>query len=135
MQNIDPSKTKAWAKLTEHFSHIKDVEMKNLFAEDSNRAQDLTINWEDFLVDFSKNRITAETKQLLTDLAVECELEEAIASYFGGEVINRTEQRPVLHTALRTVEDEEVLVKGENVMPEVYSVKAKMESFCDAIID
>ena len=134
MQNIDPSKTKAWVKLTQHFSEIKDVEMKNLFAEDSKRAQDLTINWEDFLVDFSKNRITTETKKLLTGLAVECELEEAIASYFGGEIINRTEQRPVLHTALRTVENEEVLVEGENVLPEVYSVKAKMETFCDAII-
>tara|TARA_R100001369_G_scaffold29172_1_gene52331 strand:- start:15453 stop:17084 length:1632 start_codon:yes stop_codon:yes gene_type:complete len=135
MQNIDPSKTKAWAKLTEHFSHIKDVEMKKLFAENSKRAQDLTINWEDFLVDFSKNKITAETQQLLTDLAVECKLQEAIESYFGGEVINRTEKRPVLHTALRTVENDEVLVEAKNVIPEVYSVKAKLETFCDAVIN
>jgi len=135
MQNIDPSRTKAWANLTEHFSHIKDVEMKKLFAENSNRAQDLTINWEDFLVDFSKNKITNETKQLLTDLAVECELQEAIKSYFGGEVINRTENRPVLHTALRTVVNDEVLVDAKNVIPEVFSVKAKIENFCDAVIN
>lgn len=134
MLNIDPTTTDAWRKLKTHFEDVKAVEMKSLFSEDSNRATNFTINWEDFLVDFSKNRITKETQQLLLDLAEECGLKEAIASYFEGDSINRTENRPVLHTALRGKESDEVLVDGKNVMPEVYEVKAKMESFSNAII-
>ncbi len=134
MLNIDPATTDAWKKLKTHFEDVKAVEMKSLFSEDSNRATNFTINWEDFLVDFSKNRITKETQQLLLDLAEECGLKEAIKSYFEGDSINRTENRPVLHTALRGKKSDEVLVDGKNVMPEVYEVKAKMKSFSNAII-
>jgi len=134
MLNIDPTATLAWRKLKEHFEEIKDAEMKQLFSEEPQRFNDLSINWEDFLIDFSKNRITKETQQLLLDLAKECGLEEAISSYFGGETINRTENRPVLHTALRARNSDNVLVEGKNVIPEIFEVKAKMQAFSDAII-
>ncbi len=134
MLNIDPTNTKAWKKLQHHFEDVKDAEMKNLFSEGEDRANEFSILWEDFLVDFSKNRITKETQQLLLELAKECGLEEAIKSYFGGESINRTENRPVLHTALRGKNSDTVLVNGVNVIPEVFEVKAKMEAFSNAII-
>lgn len=134
MLNIDPTTTVAWKNLKTHFEEVQTVEMKSLFSKVANRAKDFTINWEDFLVDFSKNRITKETQQLLLDLAEECGLKEAIASYFDGDSINRTENRPVLHTALRGEMDDEIYVEGENVMPEVYAVKVKMETFSNAII-
>jgi glucose-6-phosphate isomerase len=134
MLNINPTTTVAWEKLQQHFEEIRDVEMKSLFLEDSQRANDLSISWEDFFVDFSKNRITKETQSLLLELAEECGLQEAIQSYYQGEIINRTENRPVLHTALRGEKLDEVLVEGQNVMPEVFDVKAKMETFSNSII-
>ena len=134
MLNIDPTTTLAWKKLQEHFEEIKEVEMKQLFAEEPQRFNDFSIHWEDFLVDFSKNRITKETQEILLELAEECGLDKAIESYFGGESINRTENRPVLHTALRAKESDRVLVEGENVIPEIFEVKAKMQAFSDAII-
>ncbi|RKS55516.1 glucose-6-phosphate isomerase [Gillisia mitskevichiae] len=134
MLNIDPTTTLAWRKLQEHFEEIKEVEMRQLFSKEPQRFQDFSIHWEDFLVDFSKNRITTETQQLLGDLAEECGLGEAIDSYFGGKSINRTENRPVLHTALRAKNSDSILVDGVNVIPEVFEVKAKMEAFTDAII-
>jgi len=134
MLNIDPTTTLAWKKLQEHFEEIKEVEMKQFFAEEPQRFNDFSIHWEDFLVDFSKNRMTKETQELLLELAEECGLDKAIESYFGGESINRTENRPVLHTALRAKESDRVLVEGENVIPEIFEVKAKMQAFSDAII-
>lgn len=134
MLNINPTSTVAWKKLQQHFEEIKDVEMKSLFSEDSQRANDLSISWEDFFVDFSKNRITKETQKLLLELAEECGLQEAIHSYYSGESINRTENRQVLHTALRGEKQDEVFVDGHNVMPEVFEVKAKMEAFSNSII-
>ncbi|TVZ26175.1 glucose-6-phosphate isomerase [Gillisia sp. Hel_I_86] len=134
MQNIDPTTTLAWGKLQQHFEEIKEIKMQQLFSEEPQRFNDFSIHWEDFLVDFSKNRITRKTQELLLELAEECGLEEAINSYFGGESINRTENRPVLHTALRAKDSECVRVDGENVIPEVFEVKAKMEAFSNAII-
>lgn len=135
MKNINPTNTKAWKNLEQHFEEIKSRKMKDFFAEDPERANDLTIQWDDFYIDFSKNRITTKTNDLLLQLAEECKLKEAISAYFGGEAINRTEKRPVLHTALRAPEDEEVLVDGENVMPEVYEAKRKIEEFSNAVIE
>jgi glucose-6-phosphate isomerase len=134
MLNINPTTTLAWRKLQEHFEEIKGVEMKQFFSEEPERFSDFSINWEDFLVDFSKNRITKKTQQLLLELAEECGLEDAIKSYFEGKNINRTENRPVLHTALRSTSSDEVLVNGENVIPEIFEVKDQMETFSDSII-
>lgn len=135
MKNINPTKTKAWEKLNRHFEEIKDLEMKQLFAENPARANELTLHWEDFYLDLSKNRITETTQKILIELAEECGLAEAIESYYKGDAINQTENRPVLHTALRTSEDEVVLVDGENVMPEVYQAKEKIKKFSNSIIE
>ena len=102
MKNINPTKTKAWKELEDHFKQIENEHMKDMFANDDDRAEKFTLKWEDFYVDLSKNRINEDTRDLLIKLAKECHLDEAIESYFGGESINQTENRPVLHTALRT---------------------------------
>lgn len=135
MKNIDPTKTEAWKKLEKHFLNIRELEMKNLFQEDPQRAEDLKIEWEDFYVDFSKNRITVETKEILLELAEECGLKNAINSYFKGDTINKTEDRPVLHTALRVPQNEEVIVDGKNVIPEVYMAKEKIRNFSTEVIN
>ncbi|HSM64266.1 MAG TPA: hypothetical protein VK833_10045, partial [Gillisia sp.] len=135
MKNIDPTKTAAWKKLEKHFLEIKELEMKNLFQEDPQRAEDLKIEWEDFYVDFSKNRITVETQEILLQLAEECGLKEAIKSYYSGESINKTENRPVLHTALRVPQNEEVIIDGKNVIPEVYDAKTKVRNFSTEVIN
>ena len=135
LNSINPTQTKAWSKLAAHFETIKESQMKTWFKENPNRAEELTIKWEDFYVDFSKNRITSETLELFKELAQELNLQDAISKYFGGDVINQTEGRSVLHTALRSPADVEVILDGANVMPEIYKVKALIKTFSDAIIN
>jgi len=134
MKNINPTKTKAWKELEDHFKTIENEHMKNMFKEDENRAEEFTIQWDDFYVDYSKNRITGNTRTLLLQLAEECKLKEAIDSYFGGEAINQTENRPVLHTALRANKNSEIKVNNKNIVPEVQEVKAKIRDFCNDVI-
>lgn len=134
MKNINPTKTEAWKKLEAHYNETKDQSLKSLFENDSERAAKFTTKWEDFYVDFSKNKITEETKSLLIDLANECGLKEAMDAYFGGEAINKTEGRPVLHTALRASKNADIKVDGENVMNEVEEVKAKIKAFSSEVI-
>ena len=135
MKNINPKKTGAWNRLEKHFGQMKDLQMKDMFADDAGRASEFTIQWEDFLVDFSKNRINTTTRELLLELAEECGLGDAINSYFGGEAINRTEGRAVLHTALRADKNAEILHEGKNVMPEVEEVKQKIASFTNEVVE
>ena len=135
LNSINPTQTKAWSKLAAHFETIKESQMKTWFKENPNRAEEFTIKWEDFYVDFSKNRITPETLELFKELAQELNLQDAISKYFGGDVINQTEGRSVLHTALRSPADVEVILDGANVMPEIYKVKALIKTFSDAIIN
>ena len=135
LNSINPTQTKAWSKLAAHFETIKESQMKTWFKENPNRAEEFTIKWEDFYVDFSKNRITSETLELFKELAQELNLQDAISKYFGGDVINQTEGRSVLHTALRSPADVEVILDGANVMPEIYKVKALIKTFTDAIIN
>ncbi|MGA8855085.1 MAG: glucose-6-phosphate isomerase [Christiangramia sp.] len=135
MKNINPTTTEAWKELKNHFSEIKNEHMRDMFSNDENRAEKFTIKWEDFYVDYSKNRITEDTRALLLKLADECHLKEAIESYFSGDSINQTENRPVLHTALRANPDADIKVRGENVIPEVQEVKAKIRDFSNEIID
>ena len=135
LNSINPTQTKAWSKLAAHFETIKESQMKTWFKENPNRAEEFTIKWEDFYVDFSKNRITSETLELFKELAQELNLQDAISKYFRGDVINQTEGRSVLHTALRSPADVEVILDGANVMPEIYKVKALIKTFSDAIIN
>ncbi len=134
LQNIDPTATRAWKKLTQHYNETKGNHLKDLFEADSNRSNDFTLKWNDFLLDFSKNRITKETLELLLQLADEVNLKDAVQKYFRGDLINETENRAVLHTALRAKKSDVVLVDGENVVSEVYRVKDQIKVFAQAVI-
>jgi glucose-6-phosphate isomerase len=134
LKTINPTQTTAWQKLQAHFEQMKDVHMHDLFAADSQRTEKMHIEWNDFLVDYSKNRVTDETMRLLLSLAKEVDLADAIKKYFEGDLINQTENRAVLHTALRSFDQEVVLVDGENIIPEIKKVQAKMKSFSEKII-
>ncbi|MEP3386121.1 MAG: glucose-6-phosphate isomerase, partial [Flavobacteriaceae bacterium] len=134
LPKINPTTTKAWNKLSEHFNDTKDQHLRDLFAADTERGKNFSLLWNDFLVDFSKNRITRQTMTLLLELADEVGLKEAISSYFGGALINQTEGRAVLHTALRAKKGDSVLVDGVNVVDEVYAVKEKIKDFSESVI-
>jgi glucose-6-phosphate isomerase len=134
LNTINPTQTAAWQKLEAHFAQVKGLKMQDLFAADANRAEQFHIEWQDFLLDFSKNRITAETMQLLQELATEVQLKDAIEKYFAGDLINQTEQRAVLHTALRAAAGQEILVDGQDVMTEIQAVKQKIKGFCEGVI-
>ena len=135
LNSINPTQTIAWSKLSAHFETIKESEMKNWFKDNPNRADEFTIEWEDFYVDFSKNRITGDTLLLFKELAEELNLDDAISKYFEGDIINQTEGRAVLHTALRAPSDAEVIFDGKNVMPEIHKVKTQIKTFSDSIIN
>ena len=135
MKNINPTQTAAWQALQKHFDEMKDVTIADLFAKDGDRFSKFSATFGDqMLVDYSKNRITEETLAKLQDLAKECDLAGAIKSMFSGEKINRTENRAVLHVALRNSSKTPILVDGKDVMPEVNAVLEKMKTFSEAII-
>ncbi|EPW2292951.1 glucose-6-phosphate isomerase [Escherichia coli] len=135
MKNINPTQTAAWQALQKHFDEMKDVTIADLFAKDGDRFSKFSTTFDDqMLVDYSKNRITEETLAKLQDLAKECDLAGAIKSMFSGEKINRTENRAVLHVALRNRSNTPILVDGKDVMPEVNAVLEKMKTFSEAII-
>ncbi|MFI0429886.1 glucose-6-phosphate isomerase [Mariniflexile sp. HMF6888] len=135
LPSINPTTTNSWKKLQDHYNKISNNHMKDLFAQNKERANKFTINWDDFYVDFSKNRITEETLKYLLELADEVQLKDAIKSQFSGDIINQTEGRAVLHTALRAPKTAEFFVDGVNVMPEVYAVKQKIEAFTDEVVN
>ncbi|HAF34847.1 glucose-6-phosphate isomerase [Sphingobacterium sp. UBA7038] len=138
---INFTKTEAYTNLAQHFGSLSGLsnnseknDLRTLFAADPARFEKFSIAFEDILLDYSKNRITAETKALLVQLAKECGLEEAIAAMFSGERINVTENRPVLHTALRNQSGQPVYVDGKDVMPDVKRVLAHMRTFTEEIL-
>lgn len=134
LNNINPTETNAWQKLRTHFSEIEFQSIKDLFENDANRASTFSIEWDNFYVDFSKNNWTKETLHLLIELANEVGLQEAISNYFSGEKINATENRAVLHTALRANENDTILFEEKNVIPEVFATKNKIKEFTNHII-
>ena len=117
LNTINPTDTKAWEKLESHFEEVKATKIKELFENDVNRFSNFTLKFDRILVDFSKNKVTDETINLLLDLSKEIGLEEAIKDFFDGKKINATEDRSVLHTALRNSSKRQVFVDGEDVMP------------------
>lgn len=129
LPNTNPTNTNAWQNLQKHFSQMESNSIKDMFQQDNARAEKFHIQWNDFLVDFSKNNITQETLDLLLKLTEEVSLNEAISQYFNGDSINQTENRAVLHTALRAPQSATFLVDGINVMPEIYEVKKSIEKF------
>ena len=135
MQNINPTQTNAWKALTQHHAQRKNTTIQDLFAQEKDRFANYSLTFNnEILVDFSKNNLTQETLGLLRQLTEECGLSEAKEAMFNGEKINRTENRAVLHTALRNRSNTPVLVDGKDVMPEVNAVLAKMKSFCERVI-
>jgi glucose-6-phosphate isomerase len=132
--NINPTSTASWKKLENHYEDIKDIHMKSLFLQDDNRKNTFSLKFEDLNLDFSKNRMTEETLGILLELAEECKLKDAIQKYFGGDKINATENRAVLHTALRNRDDEPILVDGEDIMPEVNETLDKIKVFTQQVI-
>ena len=134
MQNINPTTTAAWKALTAHKANFN-ATIQDLFKQEPNRFTDYSLTFNDeILVDYSKNNITQETLTLLRQLASECALPEAVDAMFTGEKINRTENRAVLHTALRNRANTPVLVDGKDVMPDVNDVLIKMKSFVNRVI-
>jgi glucose-6-phosphate isomerase len=135
LQQINPTNTVAWHKLKEHFSEMQSASMIKMFENDKKRVEKFHIQWEQFLVDYSKNRINQKTIDLLIELAKETGLNDAIEAYFKGENINQTENRAVLHTALRATAEDSVFVEGENIIPEIYEVKNKIKAFTEQVIN
>ncbi|MCB9079236.1 MAG: glucose-6-phosphate isomerase [Anaerolineaceae bacterium] len=122
-----------WQALAEHKQNIEGLHMRDLFAQDPDRFQKFSLQFEDILFDYSKNRITEETMSLLSILAQEAGLAGKIEAMFSGQKINNTEQRAVLHIALRNRSNRPIFVDGEDVMPEVNRVLAKMRTFSDKV--
>ena len=123
----------AWAALSQHFDAMRDIRMSDLFAADPQRFTRFSLSLGDLLLDFSKNRITSETLRLLVELADECEVEAWRDRMFGGQRINSTEHRAVLHVALRNRSDGPIVVDGADVMPDVERVLAQMRDFSQAV--
>lgn len=134
LQTTNPTQTRAWEKLNAHFSAIRNTSVKELFRTNPERATHLAFQWEDFYVDLSKNRMTGETLELLLELAEACNLEDAREKYFSGDLINQTENRAVLHTALRAEKTDSAMVDGVNIIPEVFKVKQQIAAFSEAVI-
>lgn len=133
LPKINPTKTTAWKKLHEHYKEMRTVEIKELFKEDPSRFKKFCFSVPEIVCDFSKNIVSTSTMQLLMELAYECELQKAIKAMFTGEMINQTEGRSVLHTALRNFSGKPVFSEGKNVMPEVEKEREHMRAFCKKI--
>ena len=135
LRNTNPTTTIAWQKLQNHFQEMQNASMKKMFSEDKTRASQFHLHWNDFVVDYSKNIVNQETMNLLLELANEVQLKDAIAKYFEGDVINQTENRAVLHTALRANVTSKIAVDGENVIPEIFQVKEKIKKFTNEVVN
>jgi glucose-6-phosphate isomerase len=133
LDTTNPTSTASWKKLQQHFLEIQNISMQEMFQNDASRVEKFNLKWNDFLVDFSKNKITPETLTLLLELANQTGLKNAISQYFDGGIINQTEGRAVLHTALRAKETAVINVEGQNVVPEVYDVKNKIKTFTNQV--
>ena len=129
LPKIDPAQTPSWQKLNEHLAEIHDVQMKDLFAQDPARFDRMHLRFNDILVDYSKNRITDKTIGLLIELAQEAGVQKAVTGMFSGDKINETENRSVLHVALRNRTNSPISVDGQDVMPRVNAILQKMKDF------
>lgn len=134
LSKINPEESKAWKQLKEHYTEIKGLALKDLFKKDENRFSKFSIKFCDMLLDYSKNKITERTMDLLTGLAEELCLRDAIKQFFEGSKINETENRAVLHTALRNCSGKPVYADGKDIMPQIKNVLKKMQIFSDKVI-
>src|SRR6195952_4142003 len=134
LPNVDFTTTQSYKYLADHYIDIVSKSLKELFEADDERFTKFSLQFEDILLDYSKNRIDDETIALLLQLARECSVNKAIEAMFSGEKINVTEGRPVLHIALRNRSNKPIYVDGKDVMPDVNSVLEHMKDFSNAII-
>lgn len=134
LSKINPTETRAWQLLKEHYDQIKDKHLRQWFKEDPQRFDKFSIQFNDILFDYSKNRIEEKTLKLLIQLAEETQVKEAIEKQFSGDKINETENRAVLHTALRNRKNTPVIVDGEDVMPKINKVLSQMQRFSESVI-
>lgn len=133
LKKINPTQTLAWKKLQNHFE-VSNFQLRELFEKNPHRFDDFSIKRENFIFDYSKHLINDETKKLLIDLANECDLKNVIEAMFSGEKINQTENRAVLHTALRNFSEEEILVDGKDVKPLINRVLSRIKTFSEKVI-
>lgn len=133
LSKINPIQTNSWKALDEHFAS-NDLELRSLFQYNPNRFKEFSLQKDNYLFDYSKNLIDSRTKELLLQLAEECQLKDAISKMFSGDKINETEGRAVLHTALRDFSDREILVDGENIKPQIKRVLEHMKVFSEKVI-
>jgi glucose-6-phosphate isomerase len=134
LKSIPFDQTHAFSLLTKHKAEMANVVIKDLFSEDSERFDKFSIRFEDILLDYSKNILTEKTRAILVALANECELDDAIERMFTGDVINQTEQRAVLHVALRNRSNSPIGVDGKEIMPDINAVLEKMKDFTEKVI-
>ncbi len=134
LPKINPTETDAWKALQQHYKTIEPQHLRTLFTDDPDRFKKFSLHFKSTLVDFSKNRITEETLTLLRQLAADTKLKEAIEAMFDGEKINQTEDRSVLHIALRNRSNTPIEIDGKDVMPEVNEVLDRMKTFSEQII-
>ena len=130
---VDPTRAAAWKALVAHRDEVDDLQMRDLFRDDPDRAARFSLMLGDLLFDFSKNRITDRTVSLLTELCEECGVRDWITRMFSGDAINETEGRSVLHTALRNRGDRSATVDGADVMPDVLRVLSQLRSFTTSV--
>lgn len=133
LEKIDPTTTDAWKRLSAHYQSARSLHMRDLFKEDPDRFETFSIRFNDILVDYSKNRVNEKTMGLLMDLARECRVDDAIEQMFSGAAINETENRAVLHMALRNRSNTPIQVGDRDVMPDVNAVLDKMKAFSDRL--
>ena len=134
LKKINPTKTNAWKKLRKHYKEMRKQRMADMFRTDPDRFARFSIQFGDMIVDYSKNIINVDTVRMLLALAEEVDLRDAIGRMFSGDRINETEQRAVLHIALRNRSNTPIYVDGSDVMPEIHAVLKKMKQFSDTVI-
>ena len=134
LKSIDPTSTIAWEQLSSHFNKLKNVHLRDLFNNNSTRKDTFSIDFNDFSVDYSKNKITEETIELLISLANEIDLKDAISKYFSGDEINETENRAVLHTALRNKNSQPIHIDGNDITKDIIASQDKLKEFSKSII-
>ena len=135
LKSINPTQTTAWQNLTKHYQEMQLASMKSMFANDALRTEKFHIQWNDFIIDYSKNIINDETMRHLLALANEVDLADAISKQFAGDIINQTENREVLHTALRMPKSDSVILDGKNIVDDVHVVKNSIEKFTNQIVN
>lgn len=134
LPKIDPTTTPAWKEISSHYQQIKNKKLTDFFKQDPQRFDNFSLRFKNILVDFSKNQLDKDTMELFSLLFKECKISESIEHQFAGEKINSTENRAVLHTALRNVDKTPVYVDGKNVMHDIEKVWIQMEKFSNSII-